>query len=302
MPKFSIIIPVYSELEPIQAGASGNRHFRGKTVQRAIKSIMSQQFTDWELIVVDDGCVDFPQDEAGKNIEGAQSITGHILDAFADMDKRIKVIHKANENRAIARNTGMEAATGEWICWLDSDDEYSTNYLRELDKATKDFPKYKIFNFGSMIHFPDHHTVMRSVYEPKIEGKGHEWFRSGHIACGSFIFRRDLWASGIKYRIPDEASPFAFASESKFPWRLTREDDEWKYDNTENPEGLFQDGVFRQGSSLGNPWGDDFLQFYNLTRDNLSKPLDVYLYIIYPRGLEEDAYTQFGEVFDTGIA
>lgn len=286
MPRFSVVIPVYSELEPVQSGASGMRHYRGKTVQRAIKSIMAQQFTDWELIVVDDGCVD--------------GMTPKILDAFADMDKRIKIIHKpTSENRAIARNTGMDAATGEWICWLDSDDEYSTHYLRELDKAIKDFPEYSIFNFGSMIHFPDHHTVLRGVYEPKIEGKGHEWFRSGHIACGSFIFKRELWKSKKKYRIPDEASPFAFASESKFPWKLTREDDEWKYDNTENPEGLFQDGVFRQGSSLGNPWGDDFLQFYNITRDNHSKPLDVYLYIIYPRGQEDEAYTQFGEVFDT---
>lgn len=287
MPKFSIIIPVYSELEPKQSGASGMRHLRCKTVQRAIKSIMAQQFKDWELIVVDDGCID--------------DITPNVLDAFADMDKRIKVIHKENENRAIARNTGMEAATGEWLCWLDSDDEYSTHYLRELNKAIEEFPDYNIFNFGSMIHYPDHHTVMREVYRPKEEGKGHEWFRAGHIACGSFIFKREMWKSDKKYRIPDEASPFQFAAESRFPYKLTREEDEWKYDNTENPEGMFQDGVFRQGSSLGNPWGDDFLQFYNITRDHHSKPLDVYLYIIYPRGLEDDAYTEFGEVFDTGL-
>ena len=57
-PKFSIIIPVYSELEPKQAGASGQTHYRARTVQRAIKSVMAQQFPDWELIIVDDGCVD----------------------------------------------------------------------------------------------------------------------------------------------------------------------------------------------------------------------------------------------------
>jgi glycosyltransferase involved in cell wall biosynthesis len=284
MPKFSIILPVYSELEPVQSGASGMTHFRGKSVQRAIKSVMAQQFTDWELIIVDDGCVD--------------GVTPRILDAFADMDKRIKVIHKQNENRAIARNTGMDAAVGEWICWLDSDDEYSTHYLRELDQAIKEFPEYKIFNFRSMYHYPDHHTLITSLFEPAIEETGHEWFRAGHLTCGSFIFNRELWNSDKKYRIPDEASPFSFASESKFPYKLTREEDQWKYDNTENPEGMFQDGVFRQGSSLGNPWGDDFIQAYLLTRDNIMKPLDVILYVIYPRGQEDTFYEHYGEVFD----
>lgn len=217
------------------------------------------------------------------------------------MDKRIRVIHKANENRAIARNTGMDAARGEWICWMDSDDEYSTHYLRELDLATKDFPEYSIFNFGSLIYWPDHRSTTREAFHPAEEGEGHEYFRSGHIGCGSFIFKRELWKSKPEYRIPDEANPYQFAADSLFPWRLTKEVDEWKYDNTDDPETMFQDGVKRHGSSLGNPWGDDFLQFYRLTRDNKSKPLDVLLYIQYPRAHEE-VYHDFGEVFDTGVA
>ena len=278
MPKFSVIIPVYSEVEPLQSGASGSRHFRGLTVQRAIKSILAQQFPDWELILVDDGCAD--------------DFTPEILDKFADSDPRIKVIHQANLNRAVARNAGMEAATGEWICWMDSDDEYMTHYLREMNQATKDFPEYKIFNFGSILHWPDHRTTLRPVFQPAIEGKGHEWFRSGHIGCGSFIFRKDLWSSKKKYRIPDEPNPYQFAADSKFPLRFT-EDEPY----VENPTTAFQDGVKRHGLSIGNPWGDDFLQFYLLTRDNHSKPLDVYLYIVYPRAHEE-VYEHFGEIYE----
>lgn len=278
MPKFSVIIPVYSEVEPLQSGASGSRHFRGLTVQRAIKSILAQQFPDWELILVDDGCAD--------------DFTPEILDKFADSDPRIKVIHQANLNRAVARNAGMEAATGEWICWMDSDDEYMTHYLREMNQATKDFPEYKIFNFGSILHWPDHRTTLRPVFQPAIEGKGHEWFRSGHIGCGSFIFRKDLWSSKKKYRIPDEPNPYQFAADSKFPLRFT-EDEPY----VENPTTAFQDGVKRHGLSIGNPWGDDFLQFYLLTRDNHSKPLDVYLYIVYPRAHEE-IYEHFGEIYE----
>lgn len=300
MPKFSVILPVYSELDPIQGGASTQRHFRGKTVQRAIKSVMNQQYPDWELIIVDDGCCDRPKGSDGEPIMGAPSITANICDAFADMDARIKVVHQINGNRAIARNNGMSIATGEWICWLDSDDEYSTHYLREIDHATKDFPEYSIFNFGSIIHWPDHKTSVRETFRPVETKKGHEYFRSGHIGCGSFVFKRELWKSNKKYRIPNEANPYQFAADSKFPWKLTREVDEWKYDNTENPETMFQDGVKRHGSSLGNPWGDDFLQFYRLTRDNKSKPLDTLLYVQYPRAHEE-VYQHFGEVYDTGV-
>jgi glycosyltransferase involved in cell wall biosynthesis len=287
-PLFSVIIPVYSELQPIQAGASGQTHFRAKTVQRAIKSIMSQQFPDWELIIVDDKSVD--------------DITPRVLDSFAKVDKRITVIHNEfNIGRSAAQNLGMKHAKGEWICWLDSDDEYSTTYLRDLARAIKEFPDYKIFNFGSLIHWPDYHSEVRQAFKPAHVGKGTEWFRSGHIGCGSFIFKRELWNSNKKYHIPDNASPYGFAAESKIPLKLDPVKDKWQYENTENPTGAFQDGVLRHGMSLGNPVGNDYAQFYYLTRDNHSKPLDMYLYIQYPR-TSEDVQKHFGEVFDTGIA
>ncbi len=282
---FSVIIPVYSEWTPQQEGAAGHIHLRAAMVQRAIKSIINQQYPHWELILIDDGCVD--------------NLTPAILDKFAESDPRIRVIHKINENRAIARNRGMEEAKNDWICWMDSDDEYSTHYLRELDQAIKEFPDYKIFNFGSLIYWPDHRTDIRPVFTPRIneEGTGHEYFKSGHIGCGSFIFRRDLWQENQdKYRIPDEVNPYQFAATSRFDLRLNRAEDAFKYDNTENPDEALADGVYRHGTSLGNPWGDDFFQFYLLTRDNLSYPLDVLLYIQYPRSHEE-IYEHFGEIY-----
>lgn len=293
-PKFSIIIPVYSELDPLQSGAGGQRHFRGKTIQRAIKSIIDQQFPDWELILVDDGTCDYPQNEDGQPLEGLKSITRTVMEQFAATDKRIRIVTEVNQNRAIARNTGMDAATGDWLCWLDSDDEYSTHYLREMNQATIEFPDYKVFNFGSIIHFPDHHTAIRFVYTSVIEGEGHEYFKSGHIGAGSFIFNRELWKSSPqKYRIPDEVNPYEFAASSRFDLRLSAAEPD-----IENPAGAFHDGVYRHGLSLGNPWGDDFLQFFKLTRDNHSKSLDVLLYIQYPRAHEE-IYENFGEIYET---
>ncbi len=270
---FSIVIPCYS------GSIQNEQHDRSKTVQRAIKSVIAQQYPHWELVIVDDGCAD--------------GVTPQILDKFAEMDSRIKIIHKENEARAIARNRGMEEAKNDWICWLDSDDEYSTHYLRELNQAIIDFPEYKMFNFGSIVHFSDHNTRVRPVFTPAEEGEGHEWFRAGHIGSGSFIFRRDLWASKPEsYRIPDEVNPYQFAATSKFPMRFTEEEP-----YVDDPTTAFDDGVYRHGLSLGNPWGDDFFQFYLLTRDNKSKSLDVLLYVQYARAYE-DVYTHFGEIFD----
>lgn len=294
MPKFSIVIPVYSEIDADSTDLNGDQqHFRGKTVQRAIKSILMQQFPDWELILVDDGCVDWPIGYDVGLLTPEKPITPSIMEHYAAADPdRIKVVYIPNQNRAIARNKGMEAATGDWICWLDSDDEYSTHYLRELNQAIIDFPEYKIFNFGSIIHFPDHHTATRETFKPIIEGGGHEYFRSGHIGAGSFVFSRELWASDSKYRIPDEVNPYQFAATSKFDMRFSDSEP-----HIDDPVGAFSDGVYRHGLSLGNPWGDDFLQFFLLTRDNHSKPLDVLLYIQYPRAHEE-VYRHFGEVYE----
>lgn len=283
MPKFSVVVPVYSEFTPQLEGNGGHLHNRTKMVQRAIKSVINQQFPDWELILVNDGC--------------QEPDTPRIMREFEKTDKRIRVIDQDNLNRAFARNNGMSQATGEWICWLDCDDEYNSHYLRELDQATKDFPEYKIFNFGAQVWWPDHRFDIRPTYHPAIEGAGHEWFRSGHIGAGSFIFKRDLWQNP-KYHIPSESSPYHFASSSKFDLRLDPIADEFQYFNTPDPETAFTDGVFRQGLSLGNPWGDDMLQFYLLTRDNHSKPLDVPLYIQYPRATEDTVYEHFGEIYD----
>lgn len=269
---FSIVIPCYS------GSIHNEQHDRSKTIQRAVKSVINQQYPHWELIIIDDGSAD--------------GVTPYICDKLAELDSRIRVVHKENEARAIARNRGMEEAKNDWICWLDSDDEYCSHYLRELNQAINDFPDYKIFNFGSLVFWQDHHTSIRPTFMPAEEGDGHEWFRSGGIGAGSFIFRRDLWASKPNYRIPDEVNPYQFAATSRFDLRFT-EDEPY----VDDPTRAFSDGVYRHGLSLGNPWGDDFLQFFLLTRDNKSKPLDVLLYNQFVRSSEE-VYDYFGEIYN----
>lgn len=91
-PKISIIIPIYN----VEA-----------YLNRCIDSIIGQTFKDIQLILVDDGSTDK---------------SGDICDEYAKNDKRVLALHKANGGQGIARNFGMEYATGEYITFVDSDD------------------------------------------------------------------------------------------------------------------------------------------------------------------------------------
>lgn len=91
-PKISVIVPVYKAEEYLP---------------RCVDSILSQSFTDFELILVDDGS----PDNCGK-----------ICDEYAQKDSRVRVFHKPNGGVSSARNLGLDNAKGEWITFIDSDD------------------------------------------------------------------------------------------------------------------------------------------------------------------------------------
>lgn len=105
--KISIICPVYK--------AENYLH-------QCVDSILAQTFTDWELILVDDGSPDS---------------SGEICDKYANQDRRIRTIHKQNEGVSVARQTGLEAAHGEYVIHVDSDDWVEPNMLEELYKKAK---------------------------------------------------------------------------------------------------------------------------------------------------------------------
>jgi glycosyltransferase involved in cell wall biosynthesis len=102
-PFFSVIIPAFN---------------REKFIQKAIDSVLGQDFTNFELIIVDDASTD-------KTVEIVK----------ANVDNRIKlVIQPENRERGAARNAGIRAATGKYICYLDSDDRFLTAHLSNFYK------------------------------------------------------------------------------------------------------------------------------------------------------------------------
>lgn len=105
MPKISIIVPVY-KVE--------------KYLDRCVKSILDQTYTDFELILVDDGSPD--------NCPA-------MCDAWAEKDNRIRVIHKENGGLSSARNAGLDIMNGEYVTFVDSDDAIRNDYLYALKYA-----------------------------------------------------------------------------------------------------------------------------------------------------------------------
>ena len=93
-------------------------------LKRAVFSIINQTHKKWELILIDDGSTDNSPE---------------LCDEFARKDIRIKVIHKNNEGPMIARKIGIEKANGNYIVFLDSDDELTSNAIFELYKVVNGY-------------------------------------------------------------------------------------------------------------------------------------------------------------------
>lgn len=114
--KFSIIIPTFN---------------RSWCIERAIKSVLQQEFQDWEMIIIDDGSTD-----------DTKNITKKYLS-----DSRIKYFYKENGGVGSARNLGIENANGEIIMFLDSDDEFVSGALTLIFSAISKYKDAKIFSF-----------------------------------------------------------------------------------------------------------------------------------------------------------
>lgn len=105
----SIIVPVYNT---------------EKYLDQCIQSVLAQTYTNWELLLIDDGSTDS---------------SGAICDKYAAEDKRIRVFHKENGGVSSARNLGLDNAQGEWISFVDADDWIDKQcYQMVLDAHTDD--------------------------------------------------------------------------------------------------------------------------------------------------------------------
>lgn len=120
----SVVIPVYNV---------------EKYLAECVDSVLGQSYTDYEIILVDDGATDS---------------SGEMCDAYALRDSRIRVIHRSNGGLSAARNTGLKAARGEYIYFLDSDDYIEACALEHL-LATAEQEQADVVFFDGYVFFDE---------------------------------------------------------------------------------------------------------------------------------------------------
>lgn len=185
---FSIIIPVYNAFE---------------FIQNCIQSVVSQSFTDYELLLIDDGSTD-----------GSEK----LCDKWAEIDKRIRVFHQPNAGAGSARNTGIISSSGDYLLFLDADDWWKdTNVLSELAKRIeKCGADITSFNFQK-----DYQGILEAPYFSAATAPE----KATQQEAFDYVIDHDLWISSpcnkaIRSKIIKENEIF-------FHEGITSEDIDW---------------------------------------------------------------------------
>lgn len=134
--KISVVIPVYNV---------------EKYLEKCVKSILNQTHKELEILLVDDGATD---------------ASGSLCDELAKGDERIRVIHKANGGLSDARNAGLAVATGEYVCFIDSDDWIEPETLQKAMEAMEDAD---LVIWGYRKDFVDDREEVRSFQDQKMD-------------------------------------------------------------------------------------------------------------------------------------
>lgn len=130
IPDVSIIVPIYNV---------------EKYLRRCIDSILSQTFISFELLLIDDGSTD---------------ASGAICDEYALMDRRIHVTHQINRGVSAARNVGLDKSVGKYVCFVDSDDWVTSDYLATLMEQVQGFD---VLFFGFFHRYNDESSMSLSL-------------------------------------------------------------------------------------------------------------------------------------------
>ena len=239
--KFSITTPVtYDKEDP-----DNKRMPRYEMFRRCENSVLSQTFDDYEWVIADDMSKP-PVEEV--------------------VDSRFEVVRlKEKSGRIIARNAAMKEAKGEWIIWLDADDELASFALEAISDAIRLHPDYKVFNFNHLIIDYDYKVHERKFINLAIQKDLP--FPSGVVGAGSFVFHRSVY---------EEIGPIPELGMWDFATHAFEEFPEIK-------PFFLKIGTTEEYNSLGNPWGEDYYYFYKMTRKYPSFYLNAALYYVHSR-------------------
>lgn len=132
--RFSVIIPLYN---------------KAPYVAKAIQSVLSQTYADFELIIVDDGSKDDSFKIATQAIEGYD---------------HCRLLHQENAGVSMARNNGVATSRGDYLCFLDADDWWEPTFLEEMSKLIAEYPDAGIYGTNyTIVNETKHKTCVAPI-------------------------------------------------------------------------------------------------------------------------------------------
>ena len=178
MARVSVIVPAYNQ---------------GRYLGDAIRSALAQTYRDLEVLVVDDGSTDD---------------TRAVTRSFAD--PRVRYIHQANRGLSAARNTGIREASGEFLTFLDSDDQFLPE---KLDLLLAAFDRNPALGFaaGEAVLIDEHGELMGEVFDRPLPADPSELLLANPLHVGSVLLRRS-WQ--------DRVGPFDESLRSYEDWDM----------------------------------------------------------------------------------
>ncbi len=157
-PLISILMPAYNQ---------------ANLIGMSIDSVVNQTYDNWELIIANDGSTDNTQE---------------IIEKYARTDSRIKIFKKENGGPSSALNVALQNSTGDWICWLSSDDLFEPNALEIMNNAIKNNPNFQFFHFdyatiqdNQTIEQKTHHNRNRIQYDPTEEFQTLNFLQNNYV-------------------------------------------------------------------------------------------------------------------------
>lgn len=158
--RFSIIIPTYN---------------RAELLKRAVNSVLNQDYSNFELIVVDDGSTDNTKEEIAP---------------FLQKEKRISYYKKKNEERAVARNFGTKIAKGSYVNFLDSDDTLYPNHLSIAKKAIENLSAPEIVHLGYDIKTEN--GAILKTFSKNPDDPYSFLLKGNFMSCNGVFLRKDI--------------------------------------------------------------------------------------------------------------
>lgn len=170
---------------------------RRHLIQRAIDSVCGQSFSDWELLVVDDG--------------GTDELLEFIM-PYMQADRRIRYLRHQHRGLAFSRNVGIHAALGKYVTFLDSDDEYLPEHLRLRFEFIENNPNIDIIHGGVELFGPPETHFVRDALNP--DAKIH----ISDCVVGSTLFgKKSVFVKSGGFR------DLPYSAESEFVPRVSKE-------------------------------------------------------------------------------